>query len=249
MYSSINGLKIYYEVAGSGKPIVLLHGWGGQVESFKPVFAHLAKTYKVCALDLPGFGRSEMPPESWNVGSYTLFLTSFLESVGIDKASIVAHSFGGRIAIMLAATFPEKVEKLILVDSAGIRLKGIKYYRRVFLAKTGRFLFHLFGKKGEKAKQILYRFAGSKDYLEAGKMRGTLVKVVSEDLRSILPKIVAPTLLVWGEHDTETPLVHGKIMQKAIKDSGLVVLKKAGHFSYLDQFSQFCLILSNFLGS
>jgi len=168
--------------------------------------------------------------------------------LGIVKADLIGHSFGGRIIISLAANFPEKVGKLILVDSAGIRPKRTaRYYLRALMAKTGKRLssLPLFGKG---LKDVIYSRIGSKDYREAGNMRGTMVKVVNEDLTPLLAKIKAPTLLIWGEEDKETPISHARIMERQIEDAGLVILKGAGHFSYLDNLAQFCLIAANFLG-
>lgn len=251
MFIEINKLRVFYEVGGEGKAVVLLHGWGGQAASFKPVFNYLSRSHQVYALDLPGFGSSDLPPHPWGSDDYALFVSTFFTKLGIDRASLIGHSFGGRIGIALAANFPEKVDKLILVDSAGIRpRRRAKYYLRVSIAKTARFLFspRLFGRYGERAKNAIYAVVGSKDYHEANEMRPTLVKVVNEDLRGLLPKIKAPTLLVWGEKDTATPISHAKIMEKEISDAGLVILPEAGHFSYLDKFPQFCRIVSSFLG-
>ena len=248
MFIKIDEVKVYYEVNGQGKPVILLHGWGGQAASFMPVLDFLSQTFKVYALDLPGFGRSSIPPTAWGSNDYALFIYKFLSKLGIAKADLIGHSFGGRIIISLAANFPEKVGKLILVDSAGIRPKRTaKYYLRTLMAKTGKRLSSLppFGKG---LKDVIYNRMGSKDYREAGNMRGILVKVVNEDLRHLLVKIKAPTLLIWGEEDKETPISHAKIMERQIEDAGLVILKGAGHFSYLDNLSQFCLIAVNFLG-
>ena len=134
-----------------------------------------------------------------------------------------------------------------MVDSAGIKpRRTIKYHLRVGLAKIGK-LIRRCGKYGVLAADTMSTRAGSKDYQNAGDMRGTLVKVVNQDLRSLLPRITASTLLIWGEDDKDTPLSFGQIMEKEIPDAGLVVLKEAGHFSYLDKFPQFCRIVANFL--
>jgi pimeloyl-ACP methyl ester carboxylesterase len=247
MFKSINGINVYYDFAGSGKPVVLLHGWGGQAESFKSVFYNLSRAYSVYVLDLPGFGKSDNPPEPWAIKNYAQFIIDFMNLIGLERASLIGHSFGGRISIMLAANSPERVDKLILVDSAGIRLKGFKYYYRRSLAKVGKFSVRLFGKSGEKLKIMLYHLAGSKDYLTAGEMRETFIKVVSEDLRYLLPKINAPTLIIWGEDDIETSLKQARIIKNGINKSILFVLKEAGHFSYIDQFWKFYFRVSDFL--
>ena len=142
MFIEVDGLRIFYEVEGVGETVVLLHGWGGQAVSFKPVFDYLVSGYKAYALDLPGFGSSDLPPCPWGADDYALFVSAFFTKLGVSKASIIAHSFGGRIAIVLAAKHPEKVNKLILVDSAGIKpRRTLKYHVRVSIAKIGRLLF------------------------------------------------------------------------------------------------------------
>ena len=245
--TEINGLKIAYQVAGKGDVVLLLHGWGGEAASFQPVFEWIAHSHKVYALDLPGFGKSQVPPTAWNTSNYAQFVIAFLEKFRIPKAHFIGHSFGGRISIIVSAEYPEKVDKLILVDSAGIKpRRTTKYYLRVGLAKIGKSLRRC-GKYGTLIADAVSVRAGSKDYQNAGDMRATLVKVVNQDLRSLLPRITASTLLIWGEDDKDTPVSFGQIMEKEIPDAGLVVLKEAGHFSYLDQFPQFCRIVASFL--
>ena len=245
--TEIQGLKIAYRVAGAGDVVLLLHGWGGEAASFQPVFDWLAQSHKVYALDLPGFGQSQIPPTAWNSSDYAQFVIAFLEKFGIPKAHFIAHSFGGRISIIVSAEYPEKVDKLILVDSAGIiPPRTAKYHFRVGLAKIGKLLRRC-GKYGVLVADAMSARAGSTDYQNAGDMRGTLVRVVNQDLRPLLPRIAASTLLIWGEDDKDTPVSFGQIMEKEIPDAGLVVLKEAGHFSYLDQFPQFCRIVASFL--
>lgn len=245
--TEINKLKISYQVSGKGTVVILLHGWGGEAASFKPVFEWLAQSHKVYALDLPGFGKSQIPPRAWDTSDYAHFVTAFLEKLRIPKAHFIGHSFGGRISIILSAEHPEKVDKLILVDSAGIKRRSAKYYARIGIAKIGRLLRRC-GKYGAQLANTMSQRVGSKDYQNAGDMRATLVKVVNQDLRPFLPQVAASTLLIWGEDDQDTPIAFGKIMEKAIPDAGLVVLKEAGHFSYLDRFPQFCRIVASFLG-
>ncbi|MCB0338647.1 MAG: alpha/beta hydrolase, partial [Bdellovibrionales bacterium] len=98
-----------------------------------------------------------------------------------------------------------------------------------------------------KAMAKLYRLFGSSDYRAAGAMRQTLVKVVNEDHSHLLSKIHCPTLLVWGDQDTDTPLWMAKKMEQEIKDCGLVVFSGAGHYSFLDRSQQFCLVAAKFL--
>lgn len=245
--TEINSLNISYQVAGEGDIVLLLHGWGGEAASFQPVFEWLVQSHKVYALDLPGFGKSQIPPTAWDTSDYARFVTAFLEKFSIPKAHLIGHSFGGRISIILSAEHPEKVDKLILIDSAGIKpRRTVKYSLRVGVAKIGK-LMRRFGRYGNSFANAVSQRTGSKDYQNAGEMRATLVKVVNQDLRALLPRIAASTLLIWGENDKDTPVSFGHIMEKEIPDAGLVVLKEAGHFSYLDKFPQFCRIVASFL--
>lgn len=247
MFTEIDNIKVAYQVYGSGKPVVLLHGWGGEANSFKPVFDWLSNSYKVYAIDLPGFGLSEIPLTAWDATDYARCLSGFFRKLDIENAHLIGHSYGGRISIVLAAVEPELVDKLILVDSAGlIPPRTLKYHLRVIVAKIGR-LLRLCGNFGNSITTFLFKIVGSKDYQEAGPMRATLVKSVNQDLRALLPEINASTLLIWGENDTDTPISFGRIMSEEIPKSELVILKDAGHFSYLDQFPQFCKVVGNFL--
>jgi len=248
MYVKLNGVEIFYKKLGKGQKILFLHGWGGCADSFLPVFNYLSSKFEVYALDFPGFGRSTIPDKPWGVEDYAEITYKFLKSLGIEKTHIIAHSFGGRVAILLSALHPEIVDKMVLVDSAGlIPKRTFKYYMKVYVFKILKKLYLFFG-DGSKEERLekFYAKYGSKDYREAGKLRGTFVKVINQDLRKYLPMIKSPTLLIWGENDTETPLYFAKIMEREIPDAGLVVFKGAGHFSYLDRINDFNIIVSKF---
>lgn len=246
-FIEINKLKIAYYVEGTGSPVVLLHGWGAEANTFNRVVEFLSANYQVYAFDLPGFGLSEMPPTAWDASDYAKLLLGCFEKLKIDRVNLIGHSYGGRISIVIAANEPHRVDKLILVNSAGIRPKRtFNYYLKINLAKIGRKIRNL-GYLGNKLADVIVQSVGSKDYRDAGQMKGTMVKSVNQDLRPLLPRIKTSTLLVWGENDEDTPVSDGKTMEKEIPDAALVVFKDAGHFSYLDQFQQFTQIVSRFL--
>jgi pimeloyl-ACP methyl ester carboxylesterase len=229
-------------------PILVLHGWGAHIEAVGPILAALEGAADVIALDLPGFGESESPPQPWDVDSYARFLIHFLDEMAVERVHLVGHSHGGRVSIALAADEPERVGRLLLVDSAGIPPKrGWRYRRRVAVAKLGR----LIGKLGAPGRQLQDRMrtrVASRDYLEASEaMRGTFRLVIAADLRDRMPRIGAPTLLVWGERDDDTPLWMGQEMERLIPDAGLVVLEGAGHYSYADSPGQFAAVARRFL--
>ncbi len=241
--------------AADGKePIVLLHGWGASIQTMLPIYNYLAPRHRVYALDFPGCGDSDQPPVAWGVAEYMQLVLDWLDALQIPQATFIGHSHGGRVSLVLAARHPERVKRLILVDSAGIRApRNFRYYRRVYFYKAAKRVIALPGIRRWQVplRKRLMKLLGSEDYgsVTPGVMQGTFIKLVNEDLRPILKSIKASTLLIWGENDKDTPVSDGKIMEQAIPDAGLVILKGAGHFSYLDCFPQFCAVISSFLSS
>jgi pimeloyl-ACP methyl ester carboxylesterase len=230
-------------------PIVVLPGWGAHIEAVGPILAALDGASDLIALDLPGFGESEPPEQAWDVDSYARFMIHFLDELGVDRAHLVGHSHGGRVSIALAADEPERVGRLVLVDSAGIPPKrGWRYRRRVAVAKLGRLIANVGGAPGRRLQEKMRARVASRDYLEASEaMRGTFRAVIAADLSGRLPRIGAPTLLVWGDRDEDTPLWMAHRMEELIPDAGLVVLEGAGHYSYADAPGQFGTVARRFL--
>lgn len=251
MFVEINDLKINYIVSGEGQPVVLLHGWGACIKTVEVVHNYLKNYCKVYSLDLPGFGQSEEPPFPWDLSHYAEFAEQFMKQLRITNPILIGHSFGGRIIIKLAGEKQFPIKKIILVDSAGVKPKrSLKYYCKVYTYKLIKKTFRLpfikpfTGKLLERVKGIF----GSSDYKNASDiMRQVMVKVVNEDLRHLLPGIKPPTLLIWGENDQATPVSDGKLMEKLIPDAGLVVFQNAGHYSYLDKFNEFAIVIASFL--
>lgn len=248
---TIENMNINYICEGEGENILVLHGWGANIDTIMPIVNLLKDHFKVYALDLPGFGKSDKPEFPFNSQDYSRIVKKFMDLMEIKKATLIGHSFGGKVSIILAVNHPERVERLVLIDSAGIPPKrSIKYYLKVYSFKILKFIYKLvfaWNKKEEKMEAFYRRF-GSADYRNAdGVMRKTLVKVVNEDLRPILKKVSCPALLIWGDKDEDTPIYMGKIMEKEIPDSSLVVLERAGHYSYLDDYFKFAAVLNAFL--
>jgi pimeloyl-ACP methyl ester carboxylesterase len=210
----------------------------------------LKHAFTLIAPDFPGFGSTPPPSTAWSVNDYAVWVVHVLDSLNISQAHVIGHSHGGRVAIKLASEWPERVAKLVLADSAGIRPKHtLKYWVQVRTFKTLRWLSRVAivppPLRAWTSSRVEQR--GSPDYQQAaGTVRASLVRVVNEDLRDLLPHIQAPTLLVWGENDEDTPLADGQLMEKLIPDAGLVVLKEAGHYAYLEQSAYFCRIVETF---
>jgi len=251
MKIEIQELKLNFIVEGEGDNVVILHGWGANINTVMPIFNILKDKFKVHAIDLPGFGHSMEPKEPIDSFKYADIVKSYMDKMGIEKVILIGHSLGGKISIILGHKYPDLVEKIVLVNSAGlIPKRGAKYYTKVYSFKALRFIYRniFFWLKNEEKMEKFYKKFGSTDYKDSsGVMRKILVTVVNENLLPLLKEIQAPTLLIWGDEDTDTPLYMGKIMEKEIKDSGLVVLEGTGHFSYLDDYQRFSVILKAFL--
>lgn len=250
-FTEIDGLRVRHLREGEGPPVVVMHGWGASIETVASIVQALRSVAEVHALDLPGFGESQVPPEPWGVEDYRRFLGRFIDTVGIAApAALVGHSNGGRVAIAMAAAEPDRVSRMILIDSAGIRPKrGFAYHRKVGMAKVGKHAARWLGPPGRALRAKLVGRAASADYAAAAaEMRPTFVRLVNSDLKDLMPRVVAPTLLIWGDQDTATPLSDAQLMERLMPDAGLVVFEGAGHYSYLDQPGRFATIARHFLG-
>lgn len=250
MHIIIDGLNINYIDEGTGNAVLLLHGWGGSIQTMMPIVNILKDKCRVISLDLPGFGESDIPDTPWNSYDYAQCIKKFIDTLGLNDIVLFGHSHGGRVSIILASKY-NFVKKLILIDSAGIIPKRkIKYYIKVYSFKLLKNIYIIFSKGDTKEKRLeeFYKKFGSTDYKESqGVMRQTMVKVIHDNLAELLTSIKAPTLLIWGENDEDTPLYMGKLMEEKISDSGLIILKDAGHYSYIDCYDQFKAVINVFL--
>jgi pimeloyl-ACP methyl ester carboxylesterase len=253
MHRRINDLEVAVCIVGEGKPVVALHGWGGGIRSFWPVAERLAPYgYQVHVLDLPGFGQSELPPQPWSVVDYARFVVAFLDDFDLPQVSFLGHSFGGRIGLVLAADYPARIDKMVLADSAGIRtpLTARQHVRNFLARSTSRTLerLRLDGWRARLQDRYNRRYA-SEDYLTAGPLRETFLRVIQQDLSTYAARIQAPTVLIWGDQDKDTPLWQGKKLEQTIPDAGLIVFEGAGHFAYLERLGEYVRIVHHFLSS
>ena len=243
----VNSQAVRVLERGEGDPVVVLHGWGGRIESMAPVISCLESSSRVVALDLPGFGESPTPDGVWGTPDYAEFVRDVLETLDIERAAFVSHSFGAKTALYLAATHRDVVTKLVAQGASGLRrAPSVKARAKRTIGKGARFAGRL-GSPGRALRTAIYDKIASQDYKEAGDLRPILVKVVNEDIGHLLPNVAAPTLLVWGTEDDAAPLAHGRRMEQLIPDAGLVTFEGAGHFAYLDQPDRFCTIVRHFL--
>jgi len=230
---NIENLKTYYIHVGKGRAVLILHGWQSFSGAWREVVKLLAeKGFSVFVPDLPGFGRSFIPNEAWGIDDYVQFVLKFAKELKIDQFILLGHSFGGQIAIKLAAFYPEKVEKLILCAPAAIRhKKRLKVRAFYILAKIGNLIFSLPLLKliREKIRRILYFLAREKDYQVAGDLKETMKKVISEDTRQYLSKINSETLILWGDKDRMIPVSDADTLKNGIVTATIKIIKDAGH--------------------
>jgi pimeloyl-ACP methyl ester carboxylesterase len=248
----INALDTYYQDDGQGDPVVLLHGWGASSQSLAGVAASLATGFRVVSVDLPGFGWSGAPTDAWGTAQYADHVRQLLDTLGLEKVALLGHSFGGGIAIFLAAEHPARVTRLILVASARVRTRPRLAVRaKVVATKLLRRVLTLpgWGRLGERILRRWQDRVGSRDYRAAGPMRPTLVRVVNEDLSPMLPMIQAPTLLLWGDQDQEVRRPAVEMMVAQIRGARLVTFPGAGHFPFHDAPEAFQRHLTGFLRS
>lgn len=243
---AVGGHKARVHMVGRGEPALVLHGWGGRIESMAPVIDCLSDRFAVTAVDLPGFGESPVPSGVWGTADYAEFVSDLCKERGIERSRIVAHSFGAKVSIYACATHPELGAKLVLTGSSGLTsAPSAKVRAKRAISKTARFAGR-FGKPGERLRTAVYSRIASKDYQDAGPMRATFVKVVNEDVGHMLPRVAVPTLLIWGTEDDAVPVAHARRMEQEIPDAGLVLFEGAGHFAYLDESARFCRVVRHF---
>ncbi|MFH1896124.1 MAG: alpha/beta hydrolase [bacterium] len=230
----------------SEKPtIIILHGWGACGSRFKEAKNLLEnRGYKVFTPDLPGFGPSRPPVNPLTLGDYVEFVKKYISKEKLERAVLVGHSFGGRVACEYAALGPKELEKLILVAPSGIKHPSIKAVVFKSVAKLGKTVFG----GNESLRRLLYRVVRERDYYRASPvMRVTMSRVLQSDLRPNLNKINVSTLIVWGEKDTFVPVKDARIMEREIPHSTLKILKNEGHLFPYEKPHKFVKIITDYV--
>ena len=254
----VDGLRIAYERAGAGPPLVLLHGyvgdgpttWGPQVDA-------LCDEYTVVAWDAPGAGGSSDPPVSFGMAGYADCLAGFVAALGIDRAHVAGLSFGGALALELSRRHAAIPLSLVLVSAyagwggslpaavAEQRLRQALVLADLPPADLVDALLPTMFSEGA-APGAVAGFRTSMLALHPAGFRA-MARAAAEDLRAVLPGVAVPTLLVYGDRDVRAPLTVGEALHAAIPGSTLVVLRGAGHVCNIDSPDEFAAAVRSFL--
>jgi pimeloyl-ACP methyl ester carboxylesterase len=245
----VNNLLVNYTKVGKGPVVLGLHGWGDSLTTFNQLAKDLQSNYQFIALDLPGFGTSQIPAEAWGVGEYANFVGRWLKKLGIGKAkAIIGHSNGGAIAIYGISENLIQAEKLILLASAGVRdqKKGRKKLLRIVVGGGKAATAILPHKAKKKIKSKFYKSIGSEALL-LPELEESFRRIVGEDVQGRAKKLSIPTLLIYGAKDKAVPLSYGQLLHDAIPHSKLEVLPNAEHFVHLEEAQKVSALVQQFL--
>lgn len=224
----VAGLPIHYYTAGRrGIPLILVHGLGGSAEDWARVIPGLSKEYLVYALDLPGFGRSAIPPEPLRIRTFVKYLAGFIEALGYPEVAMAGNSLGGWIATTFALKYPERVRQLYLLNSAGLWREDVH---------------SPFAKDREEAALAIERLIGKSIWVP-GFLLDAFVRNAqrpvyagflalndrSEELDSVLSSVAVPTTIIWGARDGIFPLICAEAFHEKIRDSELILLDDVAH--------------------
>lgn len=238
MIKRVLDVDINYIEYGEGDDIVLLHGWGQNIEMMKPVGDKL--NGHIIILDLPGYGESSEPPNVWTIYDYVECVHEFLNSIGVKNPIMMGHSFGGKISLAYASKY--KVKKLVLfaspfkkgVEKMPLKTKILKAAKKIPLLN--------------KLEGFAKKHIGSTDYKNASEMmRKILVETVNLDIREDVKKIKCPTFIFWGTNDEAVPVEDAKELESLIPDAGLVIYEGCTHYAYLEMLPQVIKVIRIFL--
>lgn len=229
MYIKIDQLKIHYKQFGTGKPIIFIHGWGGSLYSLHNLGILASKKHQVTLIDLPGFGKSDNPPQHWGVEEYAEIICHIIKTLDLDKPDYVGHSFGGALGIYIASHYPRLIDKLILINCSFKREKKISATAKVMkMVPQEHNAFIQIIKPF--VKKIYYKlFHKDSDLMKYPHLENNFRKIVTQDLTDDTKKIKVPTLILWGEEDTLTPVLWAYELEKNIPHSTLKVFPKIRH--------------------
>lgn len=226
----LRGARLRAFVRGEGPAILFIHGTGGSGKTWFNQLRRFASTHKAIAIDLPGYGASELPPDVESVDDYAGFVAEWMEAAGWERPVVVGTSMGGRVALQLALDHPDKVGALVLIDASGLKIEGIPSFS---VASVGVEAF---------TRALFYRPSptlGRTSTAEPPAWYATMQRLTAKPLRSgmqaRLDEIRVPTLIVWGEHDRILPAPHAEAFHAGIPGSRLRWIPEAGHVPMIER--------------
>ena len=259
------GTRVVYYDHGTGPALLLIHGMFGDFLDWEPVLAPLSETYRVVALDLPGFGESDKPDVRYSMEFFTEVLGTLAEELALQDVTVIGNSFGGELAVILAAARPEKVKALVLVSTGGLTLRGEEELALIeknfceanLLALTPEYhelMFSpIFARRSEQARRYIEkqnRKLARPDYNAYARVLAQCIPLAARmDIRGYLAKLKCPTLLLWGENDRVFPPVIAEEAVKRLAKGELRVVPDAGHAPQLDNPGEFVAELETFLAT
>lgn len=241
-------LTSYSTIGVNTQPCILfLHGWGDSKETFLPFMQELEEYYCV-AVDLPGFGASQVPQKVWELSNYSTFVKAFIAKLKVRPAIIVGHSNGGAISVYGLAHDDFHADKLILLASAGIRdVDKLKKSALKVFAKSAKVATKVLPKKTQNSiKKRAYQKIGSELHLVPG-MEETFKKTVSYDISKDATQVKIPTLLIYGDDDTSTPSHYGEKLHGLMPYAKLQILPGVGHMIQHEDPKQAILYMKEFI--
>jgi pimeloyl-ACP methyl ester carboxylesterase len=268
---SVEGQPVNTIELGEGPPVVFVHGLSGSWQNWLEQLPVLAREHRVLALDLPGFGYSPMPLQEISIAGYARLLDGLLGELEIDAAAVVGNSMGGFIGAELAITFPQRVERLVLVSAAGlsthndprtvrampalVRLERIIAASAAWLASKSEDVVRRPRLREAAMKLVVAHPGRLPAALAAEQVRGAgkpgfipaLAAVIGYDVRDRLPEIACPTLIVWGERDRLITVRDADVFEELIPDSRKVIFEDTGHMAMLERPEAFNSLLGEFL--
>lgn len=253
MTKLIGGIETSYQQMGQGQSVVLLHGWGCDWQIWHPIISRFDARYQLIIPDLPAFGQSHVPQQVWSSQGYVAWLATFIKTtVPVGKPYIlIGHSFGGKIATLFAAQHRDpQLQKLVVVDASGLPdpLTGQQQFKQLLIKSIPGPLKNLISP--ERRAAWLKKVGIASDHALANpQQRAILRQIVRENIADQLVGIQAPTLLIWGENDPDTPPHQGRQFAKLISDSKLIVMPEVGHFPFIDDPTTFMQHLQEFITS
>ena len=231
-------MGVAYVQKGTGKDLLLLHGYLSSKEAFAAQIAYFSKFYKVTAIDFLGFGHSRYLTNAFSVGDYAIWLRDVMRALNVEKPQVIAHSFGCRVAVKLASEDVDAFDKIILTGPAGVILnRGLSYRCKV---KTYRLVKKLFPAFAE-------RKFGSAEYKTLSPvMKESYKKIVNEDLRCCAQKVQNKVRIVQGNCDKVTTMAEAEAYLCAFKNAELKIID-GGHFAFAENPIAFHLLVEEFL--